>query len=331
MKNELQKRLELFAENCQSIKSQFKWHFPSAKRLSALLYAIDNKQINYAEIKDSHTLMKRSVGTFSYFKENMSLCIATMLSLKENRKDLFDSTLSVYELLKKEKFRASDYLAVAAYHIAANAKPGDYQQIVIRSRAFYNGMKANSFFRTGQDDYIISTMLGHSDIDVENGVNRIELLYQRFKSEFRSKSSTQKLAQILVLGGEPDVAVNRVVALRNAFRSRKIRLDRTYTLPMLAVLALLQTDIDVIVQEIEDAMTYLKTQKGFGLLSVSKQELLLLAAGIVASVYAEDSKNDLITSSISTSIANIIIAQLVVIMATVVVAGAAATTAASAK
>jgi hypothetical protein len=331
MKNELQKRLELFAENWHTIKKQFKWHSPSAKRLAALLYAVDNKPINYAEIKDSHALMKRSVGTFSYFKENMSLCIATMLSLKENRKDLFARTLSVYEMLKKEKFRASDYLAVAAYHIAANAKPEEFQQMVTRSRAFYNGMKANSFIRTGQDDYIFSAMFGLSDIDVENGVNRIELLYQRFKSEFWSKSSTQKLAQILVLGGEPDVAVKRVLALRNAFKIREIRIDRTFTLPLLGVLALLPVDVDVVVRDIEDAWAFLKTQKGFGWFSVSKQELLIFAAGIVATVYAEDVKNDLITTSIATSIANIIIAQMVVVMASVVVAGAAATTAASGK
>ena len=329
MKNELQNKLSMFADNWQTIKKEFKWHSPQAKRMTAMLYAITNKPINCAEIKDSLSLIKRSTGIFSAFRGNMSLCVAAMLSLNENRKDMFARTMSVYELLKKEKFRASDYLAVAACEIAAHAKPEEFQQTVSRARAFYKGMKANGAFRTNQSDYIFSALLGLSGMDVENGTERIERLYQRFKPEFSSGSGTQKLAQILALGGESETAANCVFALNNALKSRKIRLDKAYTLPSLGVFALLPADIDAIVRDIEDAKAFLKMQKGFGTVSVSNQELLLFAAGVVASVYADDVRNDLMKSSITTSIISIIIAQLVAMMVVIVAASAAASSATS--
>jgi hypothetical protein len=204
--------LTVFANNWQTIKKKFKLHHSSTKRLAALLYAIDNKPIDCIAIRECHSLIKKNTGIFSAFRGNMVLGLAAMLSLKENRKDIFARTVSVYKMLKKEGFRASDYLAVAAYEIASNEKLDDYQQIARRARVFYKGMKANSFFRTGEDDYIFSAMLGLSDIEVEDGIERIELLYQRFKSEFWSKNSIQMLVQILVLGEESDLAVDRVLA-----------------------------------------------------------------------------------------------------------------------
>jgi hypothetical protein len=98
---------------------------------------------------------------------------------------------------------------------------------------------------------------------------------------------------------------------------------KKYTLPSLAVFALLPVDIYSIVRDIEDAQTFIRTLKGFSLLSVSKQELLLFAAGIVASVYADDIKSGLIKTSISTSITSIIIAQQAAMIAAVVAASAA--------
>ena len=321
----------MFAENWQVIRKEFRWHNSSTKRLAALLYAIDNKSINCLAIKDCLSLIKSNTGIFSTFRGNMALCIATMLSLKENRDELFWRTITVFEMLRKEKYRVSDYLAVAAYEIAVNAKPEEYQQIVIRTRAFYNRFKASGFLLRCADHHIFFAMLGLSDINIENGTDKIELLCRRFKSDFSPRKSVQKLVYTLLLGGESDRIVSRVLDLRNALKNRKIRFDKIHTLPSLGILALLPMDIDTIVRDLEDAVTFLKTQKGFGLFSITKQELLLFAAGIVASVYAEEIKNDLIATSTATSIASIIIAQQTAAITTVVVASAASSASARGK
>jgi len=157
----------------------------------------------------------------------------------------------------------------------------------------------------------------------------IEQLFQRMKKEFWSSNSVQALSQILVLGGKCEEAVQHILELRDTLRSKKIRLDKTYTLPALGVLALLPVGGDVIAQDIWEAQAFLRAQKGFGAFSVTSQELLLYAAAIISSSYAEDMDAGITAASISTSIASIIIAQQAAMIAAFAASGAAASPAAS--
>jgi hypothetical protein len=252
-----------------------------------------------------------------------------MLSLRGDREELLHNTLTVYDLMKQAKFHASDYLAVAAYQIASNAPKEKHQQAVSNARAFYDAMKARHWFLTSSDDTIFAAMLGLSNIDANEGAERIEQLFQRLKGEFLSGNSVQALSQILVLGGKSEASVQHVLELRDTLRSKKIRLDKMYTLPALGVLALLPAPGNVIARDILEAQAFLRTQKGFGAFSVMSQELLLYAAAIISSGYAENMDTGITAASISTSIASIIIAQQTAIILAAVTASHAATSSAS--
>jgi hypothetical protein len=322
--NGQQSRLELFARNTQVIKKDFIWQNTLIKRLAALLYAAESKEMDCEAIHESHDLIKKHTGLFSAFRGNSVISIATMLSLSSDRNVQLSNTLEVYELLKKEHFRASDFLVVAAYQIAAHAKASDFEHIVRRAKAFYDGMKQEHWFLTGQDDYIFAAMLGLSDVELSAGLDRMEQLYDDLKPEFFSGIGLQSLAQVLVLSGKSAEAETRVLALRDTFRARGIRLDRTYTLSSLGVLSLLPADIEKIVREVDEAYEYLRTQKGFGAFTVSKQELLLLSAGLVAFDYVDHAKSGIVNTAISTSIVDIIIAQQAAIAAAAASSAAAA-------
>jgi len=310
-------KLSLFANNWEAIRKEFKWHNAMTRRMAALLYAQENKSIDCEAIRNCHALIKESTGVFSTFRGNMSLCVATLLSLSLNPQMLFDETLKVYGMLKETKLRASDYLVVAAHQIAAQSEAPNYQNIVSRTRAFYDGMKSRNFFATGHDDYIFAAMLGLSDIDVSAGTERVAQIVDRLKGEFWSKNSVQSLSQILTLGNSCDETVERVLSLRNLLRAQKIRLDKTYTLPALGVLVLLPVECNVIIRDIDEAQQTLRVQKGFGSFSVPKQELLMFAAAVVASEYAQNVQSGVITAALSTSITNIIIAQQIAMIAAV--------------
>jgi len=329
MKYAKQERLMLFAANAQTIKKGFTWQGPLVKRLAALLYALDNKPVDCEAIQASHNLIKNSTGLFSTFKGNMSLCIAAMLSLREDREELFRNTLAVYESLKQAKFRASDYLVVAAYQIAANSPKERHQQAVSSARAFFDAMKARRRFHTGHDDVIFAAMLGLSGRDPIQGAEKIEQFFQRLKKEFWSGNSVQALSQILVLGDKCEEAVQHILDLRDTLRGQKVRLDKTYTLPALGVLALLPIDGGVLAQDILEAQAFLRAQKGFGAFSVTSQELLLYAAAIISSSYADGMVNAITTASVSTSIASIIIAQQMAMISAITASSAAASAASS--
>ena len=329
MNNATQDKLALFADNVQTIKKEFALQNTLTKRLAALLYAQANKTIDCEAIRQCHTIIKQNTGVFSAFRGDMALCVATLLSLTANPQQVFDDTLTVYDLLKSVKLRASDFLVVAAYQIAAQASVSEYDNVVTRTRAFYDGMKAHHFFYTGQDDYIFAAMLGLADLDIDSGVEQVEQLYGNLKNEFWDRNSVQSLAQVLALGGSDTVVENRVLALREALRAKKIKLDKTYTLPVLGVLALLPVEIDAIVCDIDTAQDILRAQKGFGALTMHSQELLLFAASLVASEYAQGTKDDILTATLSTSITNIIIAQQAAMIAAISASTAVATSSSS--
>ena len=150
MNNGEQNKFILFAENTQAVKKEFRWHDALTKRLAALLYAIENKPVDCKAIRESYNLIKNNVGIFSVFRGNMSLCIAAMLSLKDNRQKIFSDMLTIYDMMRKAKFRASDYTAVASYQIAAYAERDKVQETINRTKEFYDGMKANRRLHTGQ-------------------------------------------------------------------------------------------------------------------------------------------------------------------------------------
>lgn len=329
MKHTVQNKLELFADNSQIIKKEFVWQNTLTKQLAALLYAQEGKTVDCGAIRQCHDLIKQNTGAFSTFRGNMALCVAALLSLSANPQGVFSETLKVYDLLKGVKLHASDFLAVAAYQIAAQSEAYDYKNVVTRTRSFYDGMKAQHFFRTGQDDYIYAAMLGLTDLDVVAGTERIEQLYSRLKAEFWDKNSVQALAQVLVLGNSDDSVEERILILRDALRAQKIKLDKTYTLPVLGILALLPVEIDMIVRDLSEAQDTLRTKKGFGLMSVTTQELLLFAASIIVGDYAESVNDGVLTATLSTSITNIIIAQEATIMAAIAVSSAAASSSSS--
>ena len=318
----LQEKLNLFIENTKAIRGEFIWHDMMTKRLVALLYTQEKMQIDIGAIKKSHDLIKQNTGPFSTFRGSLSLCISSLLSLSENPQEMLNETLKVYELLKKAKFAPSDYLVIASYEIARQARPDEYDNVVERTRAFFEGMRSNRIFTTGQDDYIYAAMLGLSDLDVSSGTNRIERVNSRLRDEFRDKNSVQALSQVLVLGGSDENILFCILKLRDALRAQKIRLDKSYTLSALGILTLLKADVDALVRDINDVQSQLRAQKGFGAFSVGTQELLLYATAIVAGIYADDIENGIIAASVSTNITNIIIAQQVAMIAAIAASSA---------
>lgn len=329
MNEKYQSKLDLFVANTQKIKNSFIWQSTMPKRLAALLYAVEDKDIDCDAIRESHEFIKRNTGLFSAFRGNSAISIATLLSLSEDRESRFSDTLTVYDMMKNEGFRASDYLVVAAYQIAAHAQKDKFAKVVERAKEFYDGMKEEHRFLTGRDDYIFAAMLGLSDVELETGLVRMEQFYIALKPKFFSGNGLQALAQVLVLGGETEKAVPRVLALSEAFRRQRIRLDKENTLSSLGVLSLLPADIDTIACDVIGVYEFLRTQKGFGSWTITKQELLLFSSAIVAFKNVDDAKNGLLTTAISTSLTNIIIAQQTAIAAAAASSAAAAASSSS--
>lgn len=326
MEGQLSTRLTLFAENVQGISKRFFWKNALSKRLAALLYTAQDRTIDCDAIQSCYELIKQRSSFLSFFSGNSSVCLATLLSLADNQEARLTDTMAVYGQMKANRFASSDYLVMAAHQIAAGAAPSQHEQAIEKAAAFFSGMKKEHRFLTGRDDYIFAAMFGISDLEPAAAIAHMEELYDALNREFLSNNSVQTLTQVLVLGHETAETITRLQALREAFRAQGIRLDKEYTLPSLGILALLPVDTQTIVEQVQAAYEFLRTQKGLGSWSVTKQELLLYAAALVALSSVANAQDGIVTASLSTSIINIIIAMQT---AMVIVAASAAASSSS--
>jgi hypothetical protein len=321
-------RIDLFYNNTLSLKGKLIFNNPMLKRLTALLYASENKVVNYDEVKRCYDLIKSNAGFLSAFKGNTRLTIAALLSLKKDPEIILQNALLIYKELKNRKFIASDFLVIAAYQIASNANEQDFYNVIERTRAFYEGMKADHPFVTGMDDYIFSAMLALSDVEIDDGLKSMEELFSMLKPIFKVGMGVQSLSQVLTLGNASANVGKRVIELYGYLKELKVKPDRTYSLSSLGILALLPGEISDIAKEIFETSAELKSRAGFGAFSVTKQERLLISSGLVALNYLDRSSQGTLNVALFTSITNIIIAQQAA-MAAAIASSAAASAAAT--
>jgi hypothetical protein len=332
MKQALSDRLTLFAGNVSAAQKGFKWHIESA-RMAALVYAIEDRVLDDAaieKIKEARKMINADTGAFSIFRGNLNLGIATLLSLSDRPEALLADILTAYDRLREEKFSASDQLAMASYLIASNTEAYNFRKTAQHARRFADGLDRR-WFSFAKNDPVFASLLGLSDIDPRLGTERINEVYQQLKPEFRwaGSSSVESLAQVLTLGEKPDEALECLLKLNSSLRENKIKLDGVFTLPSLGMLTLLPVDDTQLTDDLVAAQDYLRKQKGLGVWSVSSDEVMLVSAGIVSSVYSEDLRDE-ISASVASSIAAMIAAQQAAIMAMIVASSVAASSAAAA-
>ena len=318
--------LMLLVDNTAALKQHFPWQQPMLRRYAALLYASAGREADIGAIDACMDLIKQETGAFSMFRGYVKLSMAAMLSLCDEPERVFSDTLQVYVQLKDVRFHASEYLVLAAYQIARQVPVERQAEAAARTRAFYEAMKEEHRFITGYDDYIFSAMLGISELDVSEGCERMERVFQELKPVFASRNGLQGMSQVLALFPEDD-AVSRAVALHDALKTRDFNFSRGEALSTLGVLALLDGETASIAQEVADTYEELRAQKGFGPLSVQKLERMLLAASLIACGRLQAGGQSALTTALATSITNILIAQQVAMAA--VLASAAASSAAN--
>jgi len=327
MNQKVESMLHLFAENHQNIRNEFVWQEPMAKRLAALAYAMAGQSLNADALKKHHQMIKSEVGAFSSFRGMLSVYVAAALSLSQEPEVLLENTLYVYELLKEQGFWRNDYLVISAFEIASNENKIDFERTTQRAKDFYDAMKSNHRFQISSDDYIFAAMLALTDMDVIVGAEKVKAIYDRLRGEFSlftSKNSLVTLAQMLALGGSTEYCADKVSQLNRELRARKIKLDKTYTLPSLGVLSLLTMDPCDLASELNASTEFLRLQKGLGALSVSIQELQLYAVSLMVHAHKGDEQAGITKAGVTTSVTNLLIAQQVALIASMSAMSAAA-------
>lgn len=325
MNDKLLKKCDLFIENSKIMKEHFIFEYIYTHYMGALLYCDKNINVNPDSIKNAKKIIKDNTGFFSPFKGTTYTLIAIMVSLLNNPEDYFIKAVRLYDKLKENGFRASDYLAVSSLIMSSRVVENDFERVINRSQDFYRSMKRDHPFLTTAGDYGFAIMLGMSDLPINQTMEDMEKVYKLIKGDFFSSDSVQSLSHVLSFGKDnAQSKYDRVMNLFNSLKEKGYKYGTSYELPSLGVLAIIPDDIEFLANGIIEVYDYLKKEKTFGILDGGKRQQLMYAATLVSQEYVDDFTQDTMKITLATSMTNIIIATQTAVMVSAISASTAA-------
>jgi uncharacterized protein Yka (UPF0111/DUF47 family) len=325
LSNNLQYKCDLFAENYQILKKNFKWEYSMMLRLAGVICANAGLKADKEAIKNAKKIIKNNTGIFSNFKDISFFVLSTLFSLEKNPENMFLKTKKVYEQMKKIGFRSSPYLTLAAFSVAKETEDQNVPAIIDRAKEFYDSMKREHKFLTSSDDYGYVAMLANTDIEVSKAIKEMESCYKLLKKNFGVGNELQSLTHVLAMGEEQaESKCDRVLKVFESLNRKGCKASKYHNLAYLGILVLISEDVEKITDEIAEVNQYLLEKQGFGSWSISKQDRTLFSSVLVVDEYLKDIKTNSLTMTLTNSITNLIIAQQTAMIIAVSSASAAA-------
>ena len=325
MRERLERKCDLFADNYVKLSKRYKWNNSINNRLGALLYTMENREAEVEAIERCRRIIKENTGVFSQFKDTANFMSSVMLALQPEPEVMFKSILNVYNAMKKEGFHASPYLVLAAGSIALQSDPYGYNKVIASAKSYYDAMKEEHRFITSSDDYGFAALLAMTDKPVEQAVKEMETCYRILKGDFFGANAVQALSHVLTFSEEDAYSkCKRTAELNRAMKDRRCRIGSGIELSFLGLTALLQKDTQLLADEIVEVRDYLRGKKGFGGFGISNTERTMFAVAVVCDDYLTDIKRRTMEMTLAAGTVGIMIAQQMAVMAAASGAAAAA-------
>ncbi len=322
MKESLLKRCELFVQNVQTIKTEFRWENGYMYPLCAGLCIAKETMADAAALRACHDLLKQNTGLLSSFRGTPRMATITMLSLSPNPQERLERILEVYGRLK-EVFWGSAYLIVAATAIADLAEPSEYEQIAQHTREIYTRMKEQHPLLTSGEDSAFAALLALSGLDDQYIEEEMERCYSILRPFFfMNGNAVQSLSHVLALGeASAEQKCKKALELIETLKASKHKYGVSYELATLGALVLMDIDVETLAREMMDADDFLKTQKGFGSFGIGAHQRLMYAGMLTMCEYMPDAQTMRVAAL--NGVVSLIVAQQAAVCASIAAAGAA--------
>lgn len=302
MREELLRQCETYIENKDILRKSFR--FESSYILPVCASVIASKGIVTSDEKlmMCKKAVEQQTGICSNFRGNVKLPMISMLATSDYPDNKMEQANKMYEKLKDEFF-GSPYLALVSMILTDMISDAEADKIVSRGKAIYKRMKAEHPFLTSSEDSVFAVLMAFSDKSDDELVADMEACYKIVKNSVGGTSNAiQSLSHVLALtDGTSESKCDRVEKLYQLLKEKGKKFGRDYEISTLAAVAILPVDLEQLAQDIIDADEFLKNQKGYGFLAITKTVRLLHAAMLVANSYSNG--NNTTTAALTGTIA----------------------------
>ena len=230
-----------------------------------------------------------------------------------------DDVMAVYQQLKTGIRLPGEMLAMAAATIVENCPADQRPGIVSQSLEAYTKLKKKHPFLTDENDMSLIALMIMAGKNPDQAAQEAEELYQEMKSNYKISSDTaQSAAMVLALSDKP--AKQKLEAffdLYEACRAAKHATSRDKSMVVYSAFSDIDYNLAETVEAIGEVDDWLKTQKGYGALSLGASERRLFAAATVL----EDMKagSAAAASGVAGAVTQAIVEELVLILVMIIV------------
>lgn len=313
MRRDMEDRLNLFIENIKILNSIKGIKLTTTNILikcAALNLTIKNKIAEKDKIEKTIKIIKENTSVFSNFRSINILNLAINIYEEEDIKDALEDINLICKELKKELF-ANQYLVLAAQIIYFAREKKSVTSSIIDSRRAYGYMKKNHMFLTGQANICAAAIIATTSQNLNETFRDIEDCYTLLKAAgFQKGNDLQSLCHLLsVINKTSREKCKMVAKMNNTLEECKAPLRWSAT-PLLGITPFVCDDYKEFGEEVKKVSERLKKVSGFGTFSMWYYVRNMIAASIVASVYAKECihKDNMINLTNNTSI-NIVVAS----------------------
>jgi hypothetical protein len=261
------------------------------RRLAAFYYAFYNQRVDCNAIRHCSNMILQDPGVSFDDKKKR---VATLLSIREDKTEILSRINTVQDLMLRADFlQDSVYTVISSFVVATGTEPENFQDAVAHAREFYDELVKHNLLVVSEAFYPHVSLYGLRRTDARTGIMRMEQLLQFFSERlnFHINSALAWWVTSSVFysdSNEPE----RVVMLRDLLKKQRICHPENIAFSTLGILSRLPQALEIIVQQLQAVLNILKKTKGFGQLSVSRDELYYTAAMIIASTYLDEMKQN---------------------------------------
>ena len=286
MEERLERVCKAFIENKDIFKQVFNWESNFLSIAGSSLYTMKNMKPSVERLKEVDEILKNKESIFSGFRDNVKVVVISHMAQSEDPEAYLDGVKNVYHRLLGNKMFSSSYHILAAIDIYDYAK--DIDKTIERVSKIYALEKQEHPWLTKGEDLPYVAALALADISIEEAFVETEECFEMLKSEFPI-DPLQSLAMVLALyEGNSQSKCQRVLDLYIALKENGISYGKHDSLASLGALAMLDMDVEDIVEEVKKADVFLGVQKGFGSWGMGAKNRWMFAALLVIFAYDPD-------------------------------------------
>lgn len=289
MKESLQKKGNLFIQNRDVLRDTFKMESTYIYPVCANIFSGKGKLVSKDTLLNCKKTVNAETSVLSNFRGMVKLPTMCLLATSGQPEEKMAKANAIYQKLKNE-FMGSTYLALVAMILTDMVSEEEAEQYITRGHVIYKKMRAEHPFLTSSEDSVFAVLLAFADKSDDQLMEELETAFDALKkANVGGSNAIQSLSHVLALTeGNVKEKYSRVLAIRDGLSKKGKKYGKYYELAVLGALAILDADVDSLVEDVIAVDDFLASQKGYGFFGVDKKTRLMHAAMIVASDYSEN-------------------------------------------